>query len=120
MAINVSVGNGRVNVSEGEQDERDMPPGTSLAQRLKQTFSDATSKMGEGVKAAIAAGAASGSGVGVRTTSVNGKTHVVVTKGAKTMERDYDQAVKVSVTGQDPSVVTVLDTNDNVIEKTDF
>jgi shikimate kinase len=36
------------------------------------------------------------------------------------LEREYDQAVKVSVTGQDPAVVTIVDTNDNVIEKSDF
>jgi hypothetical protein len=123
MAINVSVGKDKVTVGEGDQGGPDVPTGAAgggLAQQLRQTFRDAAKKIGDGAKAAVAAGVSTGSGVAVRTSSVNGKTHVVVTKGTKTLERDYDQDVKVSVTGEDPSVVTILDTNGKVIEKTEF
>lgn len=123
MAMNVSVSNGKVTITEGDQGQPDVSveaAGGGLGQRLKQTFRDAASKFKDDANAAMSAGVSTGSGVTVRTSSVNGKTHVVVTRGTKTMERDYDQAVKVSVTGQDPSIVTIVDTNDNVIEKSDF
>jgi len=126
MAMNVSVGNRKITITESDQREADEPtgaPGAGLAQHLKQTYRDAARKFKDGAKAAkaaMASGVSYGSGVSARTTTLNGKTHVVVTKGTKTLERDYDQAVQVSVTGQDPSIVTVSALNGQVIEKTDF
>ncbi|HEY3323680.1 MAG TPA: hypothetical protein VGP72_24715 [Planctomycetota bacterium] len=123
MAINVSVGNNKVTVNEGDRGEPGAPTsaaGAGFAERLKQTLRDAAGKVAVGAKAAVASGVSSGSGVGVQTRSVNGKTHVVITMGDKTLERDYDEAVKVSVSGQNPSVVTITDAGGKVIEVTDF
>lgn len=121
----VSVGKGKVIVRAGDQVEPDVSAGeagVTLASQLKQKFRDAARKVKDGAKAAIAANVATGSGTGVsvQTSAVNGKTHVVVTKGTKTLERNYDQAVKVTVTGQNPSVVRILDRYGKVVEEANF
>ncbi len=125
MAINVSVGANNVSVKTGHEGDAGMPTGSlgeGLGERLSQTIRGVTNRVEETVKAAVAAGSSGGSGTGasVHTTSVNGKTHVVVSRGDKKMERDYDQSVNVAVSGQNPSVVTISDKNGAVIEVTDF